>query len=222
MQSVFFRSKDAGEIDCKALTRAQFDREAAQYDRENRYEMCKEDYPEIMEELLRERVEDVLDCGCGTGLLMGLLSAERPELRLTGIDLSQAMIDAARARLPESVALVQGDCEALPFGDQRFDAIVCAHSFHHYPEAQRFFDNAARVLRPGGRLILRDNTGPALWLWYQNRYRIPNLNRQHGLGDVRYYNRREMAAFAKRAGLMMEKFEERPVHKMHCVMRRPA
>lgn len=44
--------------------------------------------------------------------------------------------------------------------DNSFDVIICSNSFHHYPNPQRFFDSAKRVLRPEGRLILQDYTAP--------------------------------------------------------------
>ncbi len=51
-----------------------------------------------------------------------------------------------------------GDCEEIPFPDASFDAVLCFMSFRHYPKPERFFCNVFRVLRPGGRLILRDMT----------------------------------------------------------------
>ena len=194
---------------------------ASQYDNEGVYEMCKDDYPDILAELEREPVQDVLDCGCGTGAVLTLLHAAHPEMRLTGIDLADEMIGVAQSRGLEQVTFIVGDCENLPFDDCSFDAIICSHSFHHYPHPQRFFGAAARILRPGGRLIIRDNTGPTLWLLKKNLYTIPKGNRKSHMGDVKFYSRREVAAFCQTAGLSMELFEERGNHKMHCVARRP-
>ena len=52
------------------------------------YEMCKDDYPQMLEELALEPFEDVLDVGCGTGAVLELLHGEYPGKHLTGLDLS--------------------------------------------------------------------------------------------------------------------------------------
>lgn len=120
------------------------------------YEICKDDYPQMLEELRNESFEDVLDVGCGTGAVLELLHGEYPEKHLTGLDLTPRMIEAACAKRLENVCFVVGDAEALPFESQSFGAVLCSNSFHHYPHPEKFFSEAARVLRPGGRLILRD------------------------------------------------------------------
>ena len=74
------------------------------------------------------------------------------------------MIEAANAKGLDGVSFVVGDCEALPFEAESFDAVICSNSFHHYPNPQKFFDSVRRVLRPGGRLILQDYTAPKLIL----------------------------------------------------------
>lgn len=61
------------------------------------YEMCKDDYPQMLEELELEPFEDALDVGCGTGAVLELLHARYPSKRLTGLDLTPGMIDVARA-----------------------------------------------------------------------------------------------------------------------------
>lgn len=206
--------------DYKETSRVYFNYAAATYDGES-YQSVHNDYPDILAELEREPCQDLLDCGCGTGAILAQLRESHPELNLTGIDLAEKMIEKARAACGDSVTLLVGDCERLPFDDASFDAVVCSHSFHHYPHPQVFFDSVYRVLRPGGRLIVRDNTGPWLWLLKMNLHTLPKNNRLYHLGDVKFYNRREMARFLRKAGLVMELFEERPTHKMHCVARKP-
>ncbi len=204
----------------KKISLDQFNKEALNFDDADSYKMCKEDYPEILEELEKEMFHDVLDCGCGTGAMLALLSAKYPNKSYTGIDLSDQMIKVAKKKNPETISFVIGDCENLPFEDLSFDVVICSHSFHHYPDPQSFFNNVYRILRPEGRLILRDNTGPWYWNLYMNWYVFPKGNRRHRLGDVHCYNRKEVKALCEKAGLSMELFEERPKHKMHCVARK--
>jgi ubiquinone/menaquinone biosynthesis C-methylase UbiE len=111
---------------------------------------------ELRKYLPQDRPLRILDLGTGTGFFSLILAAEGHSL--TGIDLTPEMIEAAKAKKMPGVELIVGDCENLPFPDGSFDAVICCQSFHHYPNVQDFFNSLYRVLRPGGRLILRDMT----------------------------------------------------------------
>ena len=152
------------------------------------YEMCKDDYPQMLEELELEPFEDALDVGRGTGAVLELLHARYPSKHLTGLDLTPGMIDVARAKQLDNVSFVVGDAEALPFEPRSFDAVLCSNSFHHYPHPERFFAEVARVLRPGGRLVLRDYTSNDVAVWLMNNIELP-LARLLGHGDVRIWSR---------------------------------
>jgi ubiquinone/menaquinone biosynthesis C-methylase UbiE len=100
---------------------------------------------------------DVLEVAVGTGLN---LAAYRPDARLTGIDLSSAMLDIARRRAAElgrAVDLREGDAHKLPFADESFDSVVCTFSLCNIPDPALAIREMHRVLRPGGRLILVDH-----------------------------------------------------------------
>ena len=206
------------ELSLKEFTKAA---EVYETDRAGVYKMCKKDYPDVLSELEREPFEDLLDCGCGTAPMLTLLHEKYPEKHLTGIDLTPKMIEVAKAKNMENVELVVGDCEDLPFEDCSFDAVICCQSFHHYPNVQKFFDSVQRVLRPGGRLILRDmtaRTGAARWL--MNNVEMPVINLA-GHGDVHVYGKDEVRTLCTNAGLNMEIFEKRDFFRLHCVARRP-
>lgn len=183
------------------------------------YEICKDDYPQMLEELQREPFEDVLDVGCGTGAVLELLNGEYPNKRLVGLDLTPGMIDVARAKQLDNVRFVVGDAEALPFGSQSFDAVLCSNSFHHYPHPEKFFSEAARVLRPGGRLILRDYTSNDFVVWLMNNIELP-LARLMGHGDVRISKASELRALAEGAGLTVLKLEAQKGFRAHLVARK--
>lgn len=102
---------------------------------------------------LPERASDVLDLGCGTGSL-SLLAAEQGH-RVTGVDLSPAMVDLARAKLAgrDAVFLV-GDAAAPPVGEERFDVVLVRHVLWALPDPARVLRHWAGLLRPGGRLVL--------------------------------------------------------------------
>jgi len=96
---------------------------------------------------------DVLDLGCGTGSL-SLLAAEQGH-RVTGVDLSPAMIDLARAKLAgRDAAFLVGDAAAPPVGEQRYDVVLVRHVLWALPDPARVLRHWSGLLRPGGRLVL--------------------------------------------------------------------
>jgi len=101
----------------------------------------------------------VLDVGTGPGVLLVELARRRPDLRLTGVDLSPDMIAAARRNLAafgDRATARTGDVTDLPFEDGSFDLIVSSLSLHHWDEPAAAVPELARLLRPGGRLHIYD------------------------------------------------------------------
>ncbi len=206
----------------KELSIAEFSKAAKVYetDRAGVYKMCRKDYPDVLAELEKEEFTSLLDCGCGTAPMLTLLKEKYPDKRYTGIDLTPKMIEVARSKNMPDVELVVGDCENLPFDEGSFDVVICCQSFHHYPNVQDFFDSVYRVLRPGGRLILRDMTAnSAAARWFMNKIEMPIINLS-GHGDVHVYGRDEVNDLCNNAGLKMELFEKRGFLRLHCVARK--
>lgn len=97
---------------------------------------------------------DVLVAGIGTGLDIPHLPAQH---RYTGIDLTRAMLAKAQRRIGgKHVRLVQGDVHRLPFADARFDAVVLHLILAVVPQPERCLAEAARVLKPGGCVLVFD------------------------------------------------------------------
>lgn len=102
---------------------------------------------------------DVLEVAVGTGLNLPHYPAD---VRLTGLDLSPAMLDIARTRAAElgrAVELHEGDAQALPFLDASFDTVVCTLGLCGVPDERAAITEMHRVLRPGGKLLLLDHVG---------------------------------------------------------------
>src|SRR5690348_10474630 len=106
--------------------------------------------------LPRLRGQDVLEVGCGIGDL--LLDMAQAGYRCQAIDRSPQMVSATRAKLArqglsDQVEVIQGEVQHLPFGDAMFDSVVSTFPTDYVgdPAALR---GIARVLRPGGRLIV--------------------------------------------------------------------
>lgn len=96
----------------------------------------------------------VLDLACGTGDLCRELGAAR--LVPVGVDVSAGMLTAARTDAP----LVQGDCLRLPHPDGAVDGAVSGFALRNFVDLGAFFDELARVVRPGGRIALLDVATP--------------------------------------------------------------
>ncbi len=96
------------------------------------------------------------DLGCGTGQTTASLA---PFVRkVIAVDDSKAMLTAARQRLieAENVDFRQGRLEALPIEDHLLDAAVLGLVLHHLPDPSKVLDEAARAIKPGGRLLVVD------------------------------------------------------------------
>ena len=207
----------------KQLSIKEFTEAARVYDGDHAglYEMCRDDYPQMLAELEKEPFESVLDVGCGTGAVLALLHEKYPDKRYVGLDLTPEMIEVARTKVAPGMEFVVGDAENLPFGNDSFDAVLCSNSFHHYPDQVAFFAGALRVLRPGGRLILRDYTASDAVVWLMNHVEMP-LAHLCGHGDVRILKEREFVQMAQAAGFEVLLMEAQKGFRAHLVARKPA
>lgn len=206
----------------KQLSIREFTEAARAYDSDHAgiYEMCRDDYPQMLAELEKEPFDAVLDVGCGTGAVLALLHEKYPDRRYVGLDLTPEMIEVARTKVAPGMEFVVGDAENLPFDEASFDAVLCSNSFHHYPNPAAFLAGALRVLRPGGRLILRDYTSSDFVVWLMNHVELP-LARLVGHGDVRVLRQREFVELARAAGFEVLVMEAQKGFRAHLVARRP-
>ncbi|MGO8686891.1 MAG: class I SAM-dependent methyltransferase [Candidatus Dormibacteria bacterium] len=101
----------------------------------------------------------VLDVGCGTGYLLRELARRLPDAtRLDGVDPAPSMVEVAwtLATTDARLHFAQGFAEALPHPAASFDLVVSTTSFDHWEDQQAGLRQCARVLVPGGRLVLTD------------------------------------------------------------------
>jgi len=101
----------------------------------------------------------VLEVAIGTGRNLPFYPAEA---HITGIELSPAMLAITRQRATDlgiDADLREGDAEALPFADNSFDTVVCVLSLCTIPDPAKAITEMARVLKPGGKLLLLDHIG---------------------------------------------------------------
>jgi SAM-dependent methyltransferase len=115
------------------------------------------------------RGKDVLELGCGAA--QWSIALAQDGVRPIGIDLSAKQLQYAR-RASQSLPLVQGTAEELPFADGSFDVVFGDHGAMGFADPDRTVPEAARVLRPGGRLVFAI-AGPLLFMcWNPKTERV--------------------------------------------------
>jgi ubiquinone/menaquinone biosynthesis C-methylase UbiE len=95
---------------------------------------------------------DVLDVACGTGPGLGLISAKGRTV--IGADIDEQALKRAKQHYGERIALLECDAQKLPFSDRSFDVISIFEALYYLPNADKFFAECRRVLRPGGKLLI--------------------------------------------------------------------
>lgn len=106
-------------------------------------------------------ISAVLELASGPGELALDVAQRFPHTEMVGVDLAEAMVDAASARalaaaLGDRVRFVLGDAARLPFDDGTFDVAVSTLSLHHWADPGSVFGEIGRVLRPGGIALIYD------------------------------------------------------------------
>lgn len=156
--------------------------------------------------------DSILDIATGTGDLAMLLARRTQARRITGLDLSQGMIDIGRRKIERAglsgrIELICGDSLAMPFADAQFDAITVAYGVRNFADLLAGYREMGRVLRPGGTLTVIELCTPTarlvrpLYRLYTRRI-IPLMGRLVSK-DVRAYSYlpESIAAVPQRAGM---------------------
>jgi ubiquinone/menaquinone biosynthesis C-methylase UbiE len=157
-----------------ARLRRYWDRKSRDYDKEMAY-WDRRFFGDSREWACGQATGETLEVAVGTGLNLPLY----PDgVTLTGIDLSDRMLDLARARANPAVTLTQADAHDLPFDEGSFDTVVCTFGLCAIPDHDRAVGEMVRVLRPGGRLILVDHVASTSWpirvgQWLLERVTVP-------------------------------------------------
>lgn len=122
-----------------------------------------------------------LDIGTGPGVIPIMLAARVPRLRLTGVDLSEPMLQKARnaaedAGVADRLDFRMGDAESLPFPERSLDLVLCNSVLHHLLDPLVLFNEISRVIKPAGAILLRDLRRPSRIefpfhaLWFGRHY----------------------------------------------------
>lgn len=147
----------------------------------------------------------VLDVGTGPAQLPVELCRRSPAARVTGVDLSEPMLDVARsnirqAGLEDRLDVRRADAKRLPFADGSFGAVISNSIVHHIPEPKGVLAEMLRVAAPGGRLFVRDLLRP------QDEARFRQLVAAHA-GSANEHQR-QMFADSLRAALTLAEIRD--------------
>lgn len=171
--------------------------------------------------LVREQLpaEAFLDAGCGDGRYLRALDAELPE-RIAGVDISERIIETARAAAPRA-DLRQGNLEQLPFGDGEFDLVLSTQVIEHVLDQPRGARELARVLRPGGILVISTDNDRA---WVSRVLNAPRMALVRALrlsgrhsrvqSPASGFTRESLRALLEDAGFEVERIETFRFHVM--------
>lgn len=137
-----------------------FDRHAEKYDESFMGRGSTRFYRDLISVMEIHDGDRVLDVGCGTGTILHYI-AQRKQIYGFGMDVSEAMVNTAQEKEGGCSFLV-GNAESLPFEDASMDVVTACMAYHHFPDQQKFREEAMRILKMGGRLYICDPRFPAL------------------------------------------------------------
>jgi SAM-dependent methyltransferase len=121
----------------------------------------------------------ILDAGCGTGGLIRRLATEHANWHWTGVDVAPEACALARDRTGATIS--KANVEALPFGENEFDAVVSADVLYHVDDDAAALKEMARVLKPGGVVVV--NVPAHRWLWSYHDV-ATHARRRYARGEV--------------------------------------
>jgi ubiquinone/menaquinone biosynthesis C-methylase UbiE len=182
--------------------RQEYARTAGEYDR--RWARYLADSMALLRPALAGRdLGDVLDVGCGTGIVLRELAEGRARVRrYAGADPAAEMLAIAADRA-KAISIpsdfVTAPAEDLPFGASSFDTVVSASSLHYWPEPERALAGIRRVLRPSGRMVLLD--------WCRDALAMQAMDaamRLRGVSYHRMWSSREVRDLLARAGFRVD------------------
>ncbi len=127
-------------------------------DYEEHMSIWKESY-QMFAELLPSGCQKIIDLGCGTGLELDKIWQKNPDIKVTGVDLCQSMLNKLLEKHSDKhLTIVCQDYFQYDFGDGKWDAVISFESLHHFlPERKReLYRNVYRGLKRGGVFLLGD------------------------------------------------------------------
>ncbi len=156
----------------------------------NEVDGCREAYGE-MSKLVPENTKNLLDLGCGTGLELEAIFKRFPDISVTGIDLTKAMLDKLEEKYcGKNITLIQGDYFRTDLGQNRFDTAISFQTMHHFSHEMKIglYRKICDSLKSGGVYIECDymvETQAEEEYWYAENVRI---RREQNIPENEFYH----------------------------------
>jgi demethylmenaquinone methyltransferase/2-methoxy-6-polyprenyl-1,4-benzoquinol methylase len=174
---------EESNLDKKQQVAGMFDKIAFRYDFLNRFLSAGIDVSwrkKAIKQLKGMRLHHVLDVATGTGDVAILMNKMLKPGKITGIDISEGMLEVGRKKLDKlglnnNIVLKKGDSETIEFADNTFDAITVAFGVRNFQNLETGLSEMLRVLKPGGKLVVLEFSKPknfffkAVYSLYMNR-----------------------------------------------------
>ncbi len=133
----------------------------------------------------------ILDLGCGTGLELEYYFRLNPSVRVTGIDLTESMLNALKNKFPEKdLTLICGSYFDVPFDENTFDVAVSVESLHHFTKDEKIplYTKLCKSLKDGGYFILTDYFALTNEDEQAFRNELLRLKKEQGIDDNEFYH----------------------------------
>ncbi len=154
-------------------------------------ESCDVFYPFTADCLPKTDGAKVLDLGCGTGLELEHYFRLNPSARVTGIDLTESMLNALKNKFPEKdLTLICGSYFDVAFDENFFDAAVSVESLHHFTKEEKIplYTKLYKALKDGGYFILTDYFALTDEEEQAFRNELLRLKKEQGIDDNEFYH----------------------------------
>ena len=148
-------------------------------------------YPFTAKQLPRTANCQLLDLGCGTGLELHEYFQLNPSAEVTGIDLSQGMLDALKSKFNDKeITLICSSYFDVPFGVATFDAAVSVESLHHFTKTEKLplYVKLHRALKDNGYFVLTDYFSLSDEEEQMHRRNFVELKKAQGIADDEFYH----------------------------------
>ena len=148
-------------------------------------------YPFTADCLLKTAGAKILDLGCGTGLELEHYFRLNPSAKITGVDLTESMLNALKNKFPEKdLTLICGSYFDVPFDENTFDAAVSVESLHHFTKDEKIplYTKLYKALKDGGYFILTDYFALTDEDEQAFRKELLRLKKEQGIDDNEFYH----------------------------------